>query len=99
MRKDVKCPYCGEWQEINHDDGYGYEENETFEQECRDCDTIFAYTTQISFHHEAFKADCLNDEHGAHDFVKGASVGQDYERYDICRVCGFKENVVIIEAV
>ena len=23
----VKCPYCGEEQYIDHEDGYGYEEN------------------------------------------------------------------------
>lgn len=23
---DVKCPYCGNEQEINHDDGYGCED-------------------------------------------------------------------------
>ena len=26
---DVECPYCGAEIEINHDDGYGYEEDET----------------------------------------------------------------------
>ena len=26
MSKDVDCPYCGHPQDINHDDGYGYEE-------------------------------------------------------------------------
>ena len=29
--KDCECPYCGEDQEINHDDGYGYEENGVYE--------------------------------------------------------------------
>ena len=27
MYSDVECPYCGAEQEINHDDGYGYDEN------------------------------------------------------------------------
>jgi hypothetical protein len=31
---DVKCPYCGTEQEINHDDGYGYDEGKYYEQEC-----------------------------------------------------------------
>lgn len=26
MSKDVECPYCEEWNEICHDDGFGYEE-------------------------------------------------------------------------
>jgi len=57
---DVKCPYCGVEQDIDHDDGYGYEEDEIFEQECSNCLKSFAYTTTISFYHEATEADCLN---------------------------------------
>jgi hypothetical protein len=26
MNEDVKCPYCGKYQEIDHDDGYGCED-------------------------------------------------------------------------
>ena len=58
---DVECPYCGEDQEINHDDGYGYEEGKKHEQQCSDCNKNFVYETSISFHYEAEKADCLND--------------------------------------
>ncbi|MCT4181764.1 hypothetical protein HZP54_17610 [Elizabethkingia anophelis] len=57
---DVKCPYCGEEQEINHDYGYGYEEDVVFNQQCDDCDKTFVYTTYVSFSHNAEKADCLN---------------------------------------
>lgn len=57
---DVDCPYCEMGQEINHDDGVGYEEGILYTQSCRDCDKIFTYTTSISFYHEANKADCLN---------------------------------------
>ena len=34
MREDVKCPYCGKWLEIDHDDDdeYGYDEDEVHEQ-------------------------------------------------------------------
>jgi len=31
---DVTCPYCRDEQEINHDDGYGYEEDKEHEQDC-----------------------------------------------------------------
>lgn len=58
--RDVECPYCGAEQEINHDDGIGFEENQIHEQECGDCEKIFAYTTSISFYYFASKADCLN---------------------------------------
>ena len=65
---DVQCPYCDKWQEINHDDGYGYEEDQTFEQECGDCEKVFVYTTFIWFSYKAGKAPCLNG--GEHDWQK-----------------------------
>ena len=65
MKDDVKCPYCGEDQEINHDEGYGYSEDEIHQQTCGDCDQVFSYTTSISFYYEAEKCPCKNGE--AHD--------------------------------
>lgn len=65
MCKDIKCPYCGKEQNIDHDDGYGYEEGVTHQQQCRRCGKNFVYTTHISFDYEASKADCLND--GEHE--------------------------------
>ena len=56
--RDVDCPYCGKGQDINHDDEYGYHEDEVFEQECSKCDKVFVYTTTISFYYEAEKAPC-----------------------------------------
>jgi len=66
MTEDVECPYCGKWQEINHDDGYGYEEGKIFTQECRDCEKTFTYTTSISYYYDAEKAPCQNG--APHDF-------------------------------
>jgi len=60
MSSDIECPYCGKEQEINHDDGYGYKENEMHSQECTDCDKTFTFTTSIIYFYESFKADCLN---------------------------------------
>ena len=61
---DILCPYCGKEQDIEHDGGYGYEENEVHKQQCGECDKYFTYTTSISFYYDAEKADCLNgDEH------------------------------------
>lgn len=57
---DTNCPYCDAGVEINHDDGYGYDEGQMHQQTCGSCDKTFAYTTAISFHYEAAKADCLN---------------------------------------
>lgn len=63
---DVKCPYCDEEQEINHDDGYGYEEDDVHQQECGECEKIFTFTTYIHFSYTTYKADCLNG--GEHDW-------------------------------
>jgi len=60
--EDVNCPYCGFEQEIDHDDGFGYDECGKWEQECVSCEKVFIYTTYISFSYEVSKADCLNGE-------------------------------------
>jgi hypothetical protein len=60
MNKDLECPYCGQWQEVNHDDGQGYAENELHQMECSNCGKNFVFTTYISFSYEPYKADCLN---------------------------------------
>ena len=64
--QDINCPYCGSAEEINHDDGYGYEEDRLHQQQCGSCEKYFTFTTSISYHYEAYKADCLND--GEHQF-------------------------------
>ena len=66
MYEDINCPYCEAPQNINHDDGYGYEEGTSHQQQCVKCDKNFVFTTSISFYYEGFKADCLNE--GEHDY-------------------------------
>lgn len=61
MIQDVKCPYCNSWQEIDHDDGVGYEENILHNQQCSNCSKYFTFTTSVLFSYESYKADCLND--------------------------------------
>ena len=60
MYDDINCPYCGAGQEINHDDGFGYEENVKHQMHCGECDKNFVFTTSISYNYEPEKADCLN---------------------------------------
>ena len=60
MNEDVDCPYCDAGQMICHDDGYGYEENETFSQECEGCGKTFTYTTTPTYYYDVYKAPCLN---------------------------------------
>jgi len=57
---DVECPYCNSTQEINHDDGYGYAEDETHDQECGDCGKTFQYTTELSLN---YTVKCQPDDH------------------------------------
>lgn len=82
---DTECPYCGAEQEINHDDGYGYEEDELHEQQCSECEKQFVYTTAISFHHHASKADCLNGS--PHDYKKTSTYPPEYAKLR-CSMCG-----------
>lgn len=57
---DIDCPYCDAGLNINHDDGFGYEEDVKHQMECDNCGKNFVFTTSISFYYEAEKADCLN---------------------------------------
>ena len=45
MSKDIECPNCKHPQEICHDDGYGYAEDEVYTQSCTSCDYEFRFTT------------------------------------------------------
>ena len=37
---DMACPYCGSEQEVCHDDGAGYAEDETHQHTCSSCGHI-----------------------------------------------------------
>jgi len=67
MYYDAKCPYCESEQDINHDDGYGFREDELYQQECIECDKKFTFYTIINYDHETHKADCLNGSE--HDYA------------------------------
>ena len=61
MYYDVKCPYCGKEQVIDHDDGYGYGEDIKHDQDCIGCDKSFKFTTSISYNYEVFCEDAKHD--------------------------------------
>lgn len=82
--KDIECPYCGEWLDIDHDDGYGYEEGEVFQQRCYHCDKTFTYTTGILFVYHPEQADCLND--GEHDYKPTTTVPKFFTKMR-CSMC------------
>ncbi|TQV71618.1 hypothetical protein FLL45_20935 [Aliikangiella marina] len=79
---DVKCPYCGEEQEINHDDGYGYEEDERHEQYCVGCNKTFKFTTSITYNYEVF---CQKEDHVMEPF------GDKWPGMYECEKCDFYE--------
>lgn len=61
---DIDCPYCGHNQKINHDDGYGYEEDRLFEQDCFKCGKTFNFETSILYCYSAY---CFEGEHDLED--------------------------------
>src|SRR3990167_9751303 len=81
---DVNCPYCDAEQEINHDDGYGYEEGVRHEQQCGECNKYFTFTTSISYYYESEKADCLNGSE--HDFKPTRTYPKEYTKME-CLMC------------
>ena len=84
MKNNCKCPYCGVNIKINHDGGYGYEDEILHQQQCGICDKYFTYTTGIIYVYESFKADCLND--GNHDWQPTITVPREYTKMQ-CSMC------------
>jgi hypothetical protein len=84
--KDIECPYCHYEQDINHDDGYGYEENIYHQQECEKCGKIFLFETTISFYYDVFQASCLNDE-SDHDYQLTHTFPREFANME-CKICG-----------
>ena len=79
---DVNCPYCKAGQEINHDDGYGYEEDVEHEQGCTGCGQNFRFTTSILYCYEAL---CDGD----HDMENCSDIG--FPDANKCQRCGHTE--------
>ncbi len=75
---DCECPYCGADVEINHDDGYGYTEDELHQQECSECEKTFTFYTSTHFTYRTGKADCLNG--AEHKYKRTTTVPKEYTR-------------------
>lgn len=85
---DMQCPYCEADQEVCHDDGRGYTEDELHEHQCSECEKMFVFETFISFDYKPSKADCLN---GAdHELVFRKSWPHAYSRMG-CKHCGYEK--------
>jgi hypothetical protein len=57
---DMHCPYCNAENEVCHDDGAGYAEDQLHEHTCYQCEKNFVFKTSVSFYSDPYKADCLN---------------------------------------
>jgi len=91
---NIECPYCEEELEINHDDGFGYEEGIKHEMHCEYCKKTFVFETCVSFSYEAEKADCLND--GEHNWEKTKTYPIECTRMQ-CTMCGEKRGLTEAE--
>jgi hypothetical protein len=91
--KDIECPYCGHDQDIDHDDGQGYEEDKIHEQECEVCFKSFAFNTTMSYSYDAWEAECLNGgQHNMAPVIHGPRLWPDWVR---CTKCGHDEKGAI----
>lgn len=87
---DIECPYCEKELDINHDDGFGYEEGVTHQMECDHCGKSFVFTTSTMFFYEPKKADCLND--GSHNYELSKTFPKEFSTM-ICSCCGDKRDL------
>jgi endogenous inhibitor of DNA gyrase (YacG/DUF329 family) len=85
--RDVNCPYCGKEIDINHDDGYGYQENIIYQEWCSSCQKYFGYTTTVTFSYDVHKAECMND--GNHEWQMTDTTPQYFTVME-CPNCGIE---------
>ena len=93
---DLECPYCEKGLDINHDDGFGYEEGVLHEMECKYCEKTFVFQTSISYRYEPAKADCLND--GEHDFQPTTTFPKEWTEME-CTMCGGRRELTEEERI
>lgn len=93
---DISCPYCDYEQDINHDDGFGYEEGVKHQMECCECGKSFVFETSISFYFEPEKADCLNDDN--HDYKLTTTCPKEFSQME-CTMCGDRRDMTEKERI
>jgi transposase-like protein len=91
---DMQCPYCGADQEVCHDDGHGYSEDQRHEHECSECEKSFVFTTRISFDYTPTKADCLNG--APHELELSKTWPRNLTTWR-CKVCDFTRKLTADE--
>lgn len=87
---EIECPYCGQEQNINHDDGFGYEEGVSHQMECCNCGKRFIFQTEMTYYYQAYKADCLNGE--PHDWQVTKTYPKSFRKMQ-CSMCDEERNL------
>ena len=59
---DTYCPYCGEWLDIDHSNGQGYDPTKCERQKCSYCGKTFEYYVEVTYHYTPYKVPCIDDE-------------------------------------
>ena len=81
----LQCPYCEA--EIDDPDDC-YEQETTYEHECRECEKSFVFQVEYSRDYSARKADCLNG--AEYDYKKRATIPAEYAVM-CCKMCGHEK--------
>jgi hypothetical protein len=93
MSKDLRCPYCDHAQDVNHDDGMGYDECFN-EMQCSACDRYFTFNTYVLYSYESEKADCLN--RGFHNYKLTKTHPKPLSKMQ-CSMCGRERELTVEE--
>ena len=86
---DIECPYCKEDLDIDHTDGFGYEEYIKHEMTCEHCDKHFTFETSILFCYEASEAPCLNGDN--HVYTQSYTFPKEFTTFT-CKYCDDTRN-------
>ncbi len=92
---NVSCPYCNHSQRVNHDDGFGYSEDEAHQMVCRECEKTFVFYTSVHFSYEAYQANCLNGS--PHTYARTKTYPPQFARMR-CDDCGHERQMTTEEA-
>jgi transposase-like protein len=81
----IECPYCEHTQNVDHEAGYDYGDDE-FYYDCEECGCTFRCTVDIHISYNVMKADCLNGK-AEHDFQLTPTFPREFARMR-CSGCG-----------
>jgi hypothetical protein len=86
---DIFCPYCDCEIDICNNDGFGLDENKTWQQQCLQCKKYFVFHSTLWWSYSPEKADCLNGS--PHQMEPYPHYPTYYPDWKLCRVCGAEE--------